>query len=271
MDNSLPMTLDIVTQDDKIMQGLWYEENGDINNSIKVFNGLYNETKSDAYLLEEIRISLIGGIKLKESELALNKLRAKNPLDAKVLRLLMTLHLVQKKFDKANTEAEEIIKFSKDPEDIGVASDALIYANNPNRALDVLGSLYDETQNEDIALRMAVILNDMYNEKQQAISLLEKHYAKHGGSAELQDKLFDILLSSSDLDGAYSFASDVYRDSKDYSYIAKVAEEFYMKKECEKANNIIKLIVSKDEASDEDISELSKKIDICLKATKENK
>ena len=53
---SKPMNLDVTTEDDKIMQGLWYEENGDLANSYKVFSQLYKDTKAEAYQIKKIHL-----------------------------------------------------------------------------------------------------------------------------------------------------------------------------------------------------------------------
>jgi len=266
--NSLPLSLDITTEDDRIMEGLWYEENGDLNNSRRVFRGLYKDTKSNAYLLEEIRLSLLTGTNLQKSETELTKLHKQNPKDTRVLRLLMTLHLVQKNFTKAKMEAEELILISKDKLDIGVASDALIYANEPNRALSILNSLYCEEHDEEIAMRMAIILHDMYRESSQAISLLEEHDKLYGGSAELYDKLYDIYISSNNINGAYKFALGVYNDSGDWKYLNEIAMKYYELNKCDKAYDIMKIIIAQNGINDQRLKINLDKINSCKNKNK---
>lgn len=265
VDNSKSLPLDITTEDDRIMQGLWYEDSGDLNNSYRVFNSLYKDTKSNAYLLEDIRLSLLTGTRLNESEIELEKLHKEDPKETKVLRLLMTLHLVQKKFDKAKSEAEKLILLSKDKLDIGVASDAFIYANEPNRALAILNTLYNEEHDEEIAMRMATILYDMYKESKQAISLLEKHDRMYGGSYELHVKLYDIYVTSNDLDGAYKFAIRIYNETRDWQYLNDIAMKYYEINKCDKAYEIMKIIVEQNGTSDQRIKINLDKINSCLK------
>lgn len=265
VDNSKSLPLDITTEDDRIMQGLWYEDSGDLNNSYRVFNSLYKDTKSNAYLLEDIRLSLLTGTRLNESEIELEKLHKEDPKETKVLRLLMTLHLVQKKFDKAKSEAEKLILLSKDKLDIGVASDAFIYANEPNRALAILYTLYNEEHDEEIAMRMATILYDMYKESKQAISLLEEHDRMYGGSDELHVKLYDIYVSSNDLDGAYKFAIRIYNETRDWQYLNDIAMKYYEINKCDKAYEIMKIIVEQNGTSDQRIKINLDKINSCLK------
>jgi len=265
VDNSKSLPLDITTEDDRIMQGLWYEDSGDLNNSYRVFNSLYKDTKSNAYLLEDIRLSLLTGTRLNESEIELEKLHKEDPKETKVLRLLMTLHLVQKKFDKAKSEAEKLILLSKDKLDIGVASDAFIYANEPNRALAILNTLYNEEHDEEIAMRMATILYDMYKESKQAISLLEEHDRMYGGSDELHVKLYDIYVSSNDLDGAYKFAIRIYNETRDWQYLNDIAMKYYEINKCDKAYEIMKIIVEQNGTSDQRIKINLDKINSCLK------
>lgn len=265
-DNSEPMNLDITTEDDRIMQGLWYEGNGDLNNSYMVFDKLYKDTKSNAYLLEDIRLSLLTGTRLKQSKVELDKLRKQYPNDTKILRLVMTLHLVQKDFAKAKNEAEALIKISNDKLDISIASDALIYAGEPNRALEVLNKLYNGEHDEEIAMRMSTILYDMYSEPQQAASLLQEHYDKYGGGDDLKDKLYEIYISSKSFDSANKFAIAIYNDTMDYKYINDLAMKYYDNKQCSKASLLMGTIKQKETIYNQDIQKNIEKINSCIKA-----
>lgn len=189
---SRPMNLDITTEDDKIMQGLWYEENGDLANSYKVFSELYKNTKAKAYQLKKIHLSLMLNKDLNVSANELNTLYAQNPNDKDVLKLILTLHLMQNKFDLANNEAEKLTQISNDYTDLEVASDAFLYSNEPNKAIEILKKIYDETGREDVALRIATILSDMYGEHEQAIEFLKSYVQKYGSNQAIEKKLYEI-------------------------------------------------------------------------------
>ncbi|MDD5548226.1 MAG: hypothetical protein PHI79_01375 [Sulfurovaceae bacterium] len=189
---SRPMNLDITTEDDKIMQGLWYEENGDLANSYKVFSELYKTTKAKAYQLKKIHLSLMLNKDLNVSASELNTLYAQNPNDKEVLKLILTLHLMQNKFDLANNEAEKLTQISNEYTDLEVASDAFLYSNEPNKAIEILKKIYDETGREDVALRIAIILSDMYGEHEQAIEFLKSYVQKYGSNQAIEKKLYEI-------------------------------------------------------------------------------
>ncbi len=189
---SRPMNLDITTEDDKIMQGLWYEENKDLTNSYKVFSELYNDTKAKAYQLKKIHLSLLLNKDLNISSKELDTLYAQNPNDKDVLKLILTLHLMQNKFDLANNEADKLTQISDDYADLEVASDAYLYSNEPNKAIALLEKIYNETGREDIALRIASILSDMYGEHKQAEDILRLHIQKFGGNHAIEEKLHSI-------------------------------------------------------------------------------
>lgn len=264
--NNGSIALDITTEDDKIMNGLWYEGNGDLNNSYRVFDGLYKETKSNAYLLEKIRLSLLTNTRLKESEIELEKLHKMYPKDTKVIRLLMTLHLVQKNFDKVKAEAENLILLSQDKLDIDLASDALVSVNEPNRALAILNTLYNKDHDEEIAIKMATILYDMYREDKQAISLLERHDLLYQGSDELHDKLYNIYISSNNLNGAFVFANKIYATTKDWQYLNDIAMKYYGLHECDKAYNVMQTIYTDNSMNDQQLITNMNKINACVKA-----
>lgn len=190
--NNQPMKLDIVTEDDKIMHGLWYEENGDLLNSYKVFSSLYKETRSKAYQLKKIHLSLLLNRDLDISSKELDALYAQEPNDKDVLKLILTLHLMQNRFEQANNEAQRLSQISSDYSDLEVASDAFLYSNEPNKALDILKKIYDETSRDDIVLRMAAILSDLYGEHDQAIKLLRSHIQKFGSNQAVEQKIHEI-------------------------------------------------------------------------------
>lgn len=190
--NSKPISLDIMTEDDRIMQGLWYEENGDLVNSYKVFLKLYQETKAKAYQLKKIHLSLLLNQDLDISSKELDILYAQDPNDKDVLKLILTLHLMQNKFDLASKEAGRLTQISKDYTDMEIASDAYLYSNEPNKAIELLKKIYDETSREDIVLRIAAILSDMYQEHDQAIGLLRSHIQKFGSNHAIEQKLQEI-------------------------------------------------------------------------------
>jgi len=187
-----PMNLDIKTEDDKIMHGLWYEENGDMTNSYKVFSKLYQETKAKAYQLKKIHLSLLLNRDLEISGKELDILYAQDPNDKDVLKLILTLHLMQSKFDLASSEAGRLTQISNDYTDLEIASDAYLYSNDPNKALGLLKKIYDETSREDILLRIASILSDMYGEHEQAVDLLKSHLQKFGSNQAIEQKLHEI-------------------------------------------------------------------------------
>ncbi|MDD5406795.1 MAG: hypothetical protein PHE73_07670 [Sulfurovaceae bacterium] len=240
--NAQPMSLDITTEDDHIMQGLWYEEEGDYANSYKVFDKLYNANHSKAYLLKKIHLSLMMNKNLDIANKELEDLYAKNPNDIEVLRLLVTLHLIQKNFSAAKNEAEHLISISNDPMDVEIASNAMLYANDPNKALAMLKKLYDETKSEDIAMRIAIILSDMYHEYYQAIDILEEHSSQFESQNTLYEKLLELYAKTDNSEGVIKTAHTLYNTTRDTKYlnrIVMVAWKYYKGGECQKAQNAI--------------------------------
>ena len=246
VDNA-PMSLEITTEDDLIMQGLWHEEQGDLNGSYKVFSQLYDTTHAKVYLLKKIHSSLSMNRNINESKKELEALYAKNPNDIEVLRLLVALRLVQKDFLSAKRDAEHLISISKDPMDIEIASDAMLYADNPNRALAMLKQLYDETKSEDIAMRIATILSDMYGENTQAIDILEEHSSKFESQNILYEKLLDLYVKTNNTNGIIKTAQILYNitmDTKYLNHIVTLAWKYYENGECVEAQNVIKNIAN---------------------------
>ncbi len=242
-----PMSLEITTEDDLIMQGLWYEEQGDLNGSYKVFSQLYDTTHAKVYLLKKINSSLLMNRNINESKKELETLYAKNPNDIEVLRLLVALRLVQKDFPSVKRDAEHLVSISKDPMDIEIASDAMLYADNPNRALTMLTQLYDETKSEDIAMRIATILSDMYGENTQAIDILEEHSLKFESQNTLYEKLLDLYAKTDNANGVIKIAQILYDATQDVKYLNRIvalAWKYYENGKCREAQDIVKNITN---------------------------
>ncbi len=183
---------DITSEDDKIMLGLWYEENGDLQNSLKVFRELYKTTGAQIYQLKAIHLSLLLNKNIPSVSKELSALYLKEPNNKDILKLILTLHLMQNKFDLANIEATKLSQISSDDTDLEIASDAFLYSNEPNKALDLLQRVYDKTGREDIVLRMATILFDVYGDSNQAIKLLQEHISRYGSNKDVEQKIEKI-------------------------------------------------------------------------------
>jgi len=243
--NNAPLSLEITTEDDLIMQGLWYEEQKDYANSYKVFNKLYESNHAKVYLLKKIHLSLLMNKYLDLAKKELDILYANDPNDIEVLRLRLTLYLMQKDYENAKIDASSLLELSQDPVDREISSDAFLYANDPNKALSILKELYDESLREDIAMRIAIILSDMYGEHQQAIGILQEHGSKYESQDALHKKLLDLYAKTSNTDGIIQTSKLLYDKTKDDKYlnnIITIAWQAYENGECAKAQDIIKNI-----------------------------
>jgi len=241
------LSLEITTEDDLIMQGLWYEEQKDFANSYKVFSKLYDTNHAKAYLLKKIHLSLLMNKYLDASKKELEILYANNPKEIEVLRLILTLHLMQKDYENAKLNAIELIDISKDPIDREIASDAFLYGNDPNKSLAILKELYDESMREDVAMRIAIILSDMYDEHQQAIGILHEHSSKFESQNALHEKLLDLYTKTKNTDGIIQTSKLLYdktKDNKYLNYVIEIAWGYYESGECIKSQEIIKNIVN---------------------------
>lgn len=244
-DDNIPLSLQISTEDDLIMQGLWYEEQKDHANSYKVFSKLYETNHAKVYLLKKIHLSLLMNKYLDLAKKELDILYANDPSDIEVLRLRLTLYLMQKDYENAKSNAASLLELSQDPVDREISSDAFLYANDPNKALAILKELYDESLREDVAMRIAIILSDMYGEHQQAISILLEHGSKYASQDTLHKKLLDLYVKTNNTDGIVQTSKLLYNKTRDDKYldnIITIAWQSYENGECAKAQEIIKNI-----------------------------
>ena len=228
--------LRIISEDELIVQGLFFNEYKAYENSRQVFAKLYDDTGAKEYLFREMTSALMAGTHIKQSIDRLKAWDAKNPNTLEVKRLLIPLYLTNRQIKEAKTEAAYLIEASDKPMDLDLASNPYLYSGEFKKALDLLGQAYRKSSNEDVLLRMTVIMDEYTNERKKAIQLLETHRRmNHVVSDQLYFKLLSLYIKENNIDGVLDTYKVLYEKDKQDKYLTKIIEAYAYKSDIDGA------------------------------------
>ncbi len=223
--------LRVLSEDELIIQGLLYEEYRAFDRSRSVFGQLYDTTGEEAYLFREVTASLFSKTNINESIERLKLWDEKHPDTLEVIRLLIPLYLTANRVGEAKTEAEHLLERSKEVMDLELASNPFLYTGEFKRALELLVRVYKETSNEDVLLRMVVIMDEYTNERIKAIQLLETHRHMNIVSNDVYFKLLSLYVKENNVDGLLNIYKILYEQDKDEKYLKKIIDAYAYKRD----------------------------------------
>ena len=227
--------LRVLSEDELIIQGLLFEEYRAFNRSRAVYGRLYDTTGAKVYLFKEVTSSLLGKTNIEESIKRLKLWDEKHPDTLEAKRLLIPLYLTANQVLKAKVEAEYLLERSNEAMDMDLASNPFLYTGEFKRALDLLSRVYEQTSNEDVLLRMVVIMDEYTNERIKAIQLLETHRHMNIVSNDVYFKLLALYVKENNVDGLLSIYKILYAQDKDEKYLNKIIDAYAYKRDIDGA------------------------------------
>lgn len=223
--------LRMLSEDELIIQGLLYEEYKAFDRSRYIFGKLYDTTGAKVYLFKEMTASLFSRTNIDESIKRLKKWDKKHPDTLEVKRLLIPLYLTANRVGDAKREAEHLLERSDKVMDIELASNPFLYTGEFKRALKLLSKVYEKTSNEDVLLRMTVIMDEYTNERTKAIQLLETHRRMNIVSNDVYFKLLSLYVKENNAEGLLSIYKILYSQQKDEKYLYKIIDVYAYKRD----------------------------------------
>jgi len=228
--------LRMISEDEMIVQGLFFNEYKAYEKSREVFAKLYDDTGAKEYLFKEMTSALMAGSHIKSSIKRLKAWDEKNPNTLEAKRLLIPLYLTNRQIKKAKTEAKYLIEASDRPMDLDLASNPYLYSGEFKKALALLEKAYEKSSNEDVLLRMAVIMDEYTNERKKAIQLLEAHRRMNLiVSNQLYFKLLSLYIKENNIDGILEIYKVLYEKDKQDKYLTKIIEAYTYKSDIDGA------------------------------------
>jgi len=236
MATAQPKELRVLSEDELIVQGLLFDEYKAYEMSRKVFAKLYDDTGAKEYLFREITASLLGNTHIAQSIDRLKLWDKKNPNSIEVKRLLIPLYLTNRQVKEAKTEAEFLIEVSTEAKDLDLASNPYLYSGDFKKAIDLLNKAYVKSSNEDVLLRMVVIMDEYTQERKKAIQFLETHRRMNiVVSNQLYFKLLSLYVKENSIDGVLEMYILLYENDKQDQYLTKIIEAYAYKRDIDGA------------------------------------
>ncbi len=221
----------VLSEDELIIQGLLYEEYRAFDRSRAVFGRLYDTTGAKVYLFREVTASLYSKKNIDESIKRLKSWDEKHPDTLEVKRLLIPLYLTSSRVGEAKKEAEYLLERSNDMIDLELASNPFLYTGEFKRGLDLLGRVYEKTSNEDVLMRIVVIMDEYTNERKKGIQLLEAHRRMNIVSNDVYFKLLALYVKENDVEGLLEIYKVLYEQDKDEKYLNKIIDVYAYKRD----------------------------------------
>ena len=220
----------VLSEDSLIIQGLLFDEYRAYENSRRVFAKLYDNTGAKVYLFREMTASLLSGKHIENSIKRLRSWDEKHPDTLEVKRLLIPLYLTNQQVKEAKVEAEYLIERSSEARDLDLASNPYLYSGDFKKALDLLETAYKKTSNEDVLLRMTVVMDEYTNERKKAIQLLETHRRMNiVNSNQLFFKLLSLYVKENNINGVLDIYKVLYDKDDQEKYLTKIIEAYVYK------------------------------------------
>ena len=228
--------LRVLSEDELIVQGLLFDEYKAYENSRQVFAKLYDDTGAKEYLFREMTASLLGSTHITNSIDRLKIWDDKHPDMIEVKRLLIPLYLTNRQIQEAKVEAQFLIEASDEPKDLDLASNPYLYSGEFKKALALLNKAYVKSSNEDVLMRMTVIMDEYTHERKKAIQLLETHRRMNlMVSNQLYFKLLSLYVKENNIDGVLEMYIALYSNDKQEQYLTKIIEAYVYKRDIDGA------------------------------------
>jgi len=236
MSASQAKQLRVLSEDTLIVQGLLFDEYKAYESSRQVFAKLYDNTGAKEYLFREMTASLLGSTHIVNSIDRLKAWDEKHPDSIEVKRLLIPLYLTNRQVKEAKTEAEFLIEASNEAKDLDLASNPYLYSGEFTKAIELLNKAYVKSSNEDVLIRMVVIMDEYANERKKAIQLLETHRRMNiVNSDQLFFKLLSLYVKENNIDGVLDMYIELYKQDQKDQYLNKIIEAYVYKRDIDGA------------------------------------
>lgn len=221
-------------EDGLIMKAIFYEQEGDFEKSNYFYSKLYDLTGNDEYMFREMRTALYIGKKSKNI-VKLESWVKTNPQNIQAKRILISVYLNEKKYDKAKELSKLLISQSSNPVDFVLASNPYILTKEYKEAVSLLTQAYNKTNNAEILLKISTILANYIGDVDEAITRLERHRLSVSCNERVCLQLAEIYSKQEKIDALLAVYIALYKSTKKEEYGVKVVEGYIYKKETAKA------------------------------------
>jgi tetratricopeptide (TPR) repeat protein len=233
-------------ENDLIIQAIFYEMRGDYKKSNHFYNLLFDKTGNPEYMFRELTTALYAGIDSKNVP-KLEEWVKKNPSDIVAKRLLISFYINKKENEKAKKLGTELIAQEGDAIDYELSASPYILSGDYKKAVELLTKAYEKTYNEDILMKITILLANYLHNVDEATRRLENHRKSYQCSEKICAQLLEIYSKELNVDGLLSIYKDLYKKTKKDIYAIKLIEGYIYKEEFDKAISFLKKEYKNDE------------------------
>ncbi len=220
----------IPNEDELIIKAIWLEEQHNYKESNRLYAELYDKTHKEEYLLKELTTANYANIVSKNLP-QLEAYIAKHPNNLLAKRLLLSFNIQSKKFNKAKTISEKLLKKSNHAIDYELSANAYIFTSDYPKAISLLEKAYQLSKNEDILLKIVAIEINYLHQIDKAIERLEQHRQKEGCSEKICQQLIGIYIQQNRTDKLIPIYKSLAIATKKEIYIEKLIESYLYNKD----------------------------------------
>ena len=224
----------ITNENDLIIQAIFYEMNGNYKKSNYFYNQLFDKTGNTEYMFKELTTALYADIDSKNVS-KLEEWSQKHPSNIQTQRLLISFYINRKENEKAKKIGANLIAKSGEAIDYELSASPYILSGDYKKAVSLLSEAYNKTYNEDILIKITILLANYLGDIDDAISRLENHRVMYQCSEKICNQLIEIYTKQQKIAPLMSVYVDLYHKTKKEVYAVKIVEGYIYIKEFDKA------------------------------------
>ena len=222
--------LDIISEDELIIRGLFFDNIRAYKNSREIYGKLYDNTKLKNYLFREAKSALMSNTFIEHTLERVKAWDKKHPNQIEAKRLLIPLYLSTRQIKESKEEAEYLLELSDEAMDFDLASNPYMFSGDFNKTVELLESAYEKSLNEGVLIRMSIIMSEYTNSREKAIQLIETHRRINiVVSNELYFQLISLYIKDNNIDGILDTYKDLYKNNDNEKYLIKIIEAYAYK------------------------------------------
>jgi tetratricopeptide (TPR) repeat protein len=148
---------------------------------------------------------------------------------------LISFYINEKENEKAKKIGAQLIAQAGDAIDYELSASPYILSGDYKKAVELLTKAYEKTYNEDILMKITILLANYIGDIDEAVKRLENHRALYQCSEKLCNQLVEIYTNQKKFEPLMSIYSDLYQKTKKEVYAVKVVEGYIYMQEFDKA------------------------------------
>jgi len=215
------------TEDMLIVKALLHEQAGELSQSKKLYETLYQTTGKKEYLIQEAKDTLLQKKDPSHSIDNLVQWITVHPEDRDVAlyRMLVALYIQQGSLTDAENVADEYLTTDTPAEDQMAVAALKLELGKPEEAAALLKKAYLKKGDEKILLQLCTVLEKNLLKPGEAISLLEGHIAAHeDASVGIYFKLIELYAREKNLEKVGDLYKKLYRKDPQKYFLQKIIE-----------------------------------------------